>query len=67
MLQEGQKGVLVRRVEPTAPSNKVLRKGDILLSFDGIQLANDGTIQFRQGPALRCSQHVDLPDCFPLC
>ena len=46
-LQDDQKGVLVRRIEPTAPANKVLKKGDILLSFDGVQLANDGTIQFR--------------------
>jgi len=45
--QEGQKGVLVRGVEPTAPANKHFKKGDILLSFDGTQLANDGTVQFR--------------------
>lgn len=47
-----QKGVLIRRIEPTAPVNKVLKKGDILLSFDGIDIANDGTdgtVPFRSG------------------
>lgn len=48
-LQAGQKGVLIRRIEPTAPANKVLKKGDILLSFDGIDIANDGTVPFRSG------------------
>ena len=48
-LQAGQKGVLIRRIEPTAPVHKVLKKGDILLSFDGIDIANDGTVPFRSG------------------
>ena len=48
-LQAGQKGVLVRRIEPTLPANKQLRKGDILLSFDGTQIGNDGTVAFRSG------------------
>ena len=47
--QAGQKGVLIRRIEPTAPVNKVLKKGDILLSFDSIDIANDGTVPFRSG------------------
>lgn len=48
-LQAGQKGVLVRRIEPTLPANQQLRKGDILLSFDGTQIGNDGTVAFRSG------------------
>lgn len=47
--QADQKGVLIRRVEPTAPVNKSLKKGDILLSFDGVDIANDGTVPFRSG------------------
>jgi hypothetical protein len=42
-----QKGVLVRRVEPTSPAAAVLRKGDVLLSFDGTPIACDGTVFFR--------------------
>ncbi|KAL3147512.1 Protease Do-like 9 [Trebouxia sp. C0009 RCD-2024] len=44
-----QKGVLIRRIEPTAPVSKSLKKGDILLSFDGVDIANDGTVPFRSG------------------
>ena len=49
VLQTDQKGVLIRRIEPTAPVNKSLKKGDILLSFDGVDIANDGTVPFRSG------------------
>ena len=38
-----QKGVRIRRVEPTAPAFKSLQTSDILLSFDDIDIANDGT------------------------
>lgn len=38
-----QKGVRVRRVEPTAPASLFLKPSDIILSFDGIDIANDGT------------------------
>ena len=48
-LQTIQKGVLIRRIEPTAPVNQSLKKGDILLSFDGVDIANDGTVPFRSG------------------
>ena len=37
-----QKGVRVR-VEPTAPAAKYLQSSDVLLSFDDIDVANDGT------------------------
>lgn len=48
-LQPDQKGVLVRRVEPTLPSSSCINAHDILLKFDGIDIANDGTVPFRQG------------------
>lgn len=38
-----QKGVRIRRVEPTAPAYKYLQASDILLSFDAEDIANDGT------------------------
>lgn len=41
-----QKGVRIRRVEPTAPESHVLKPSDVILSFDGINIANDGTGQF---------------------
>ncbi len=56
--QAGQKGVLVRRVEPTLPACKQLRKGDVLLSFDGTQIGNDGTVAFRSGERINFSYLV---------
>ncbi|XP_066361785.1 protease Do-like 2, chloroplastic [Miscanthus floridulus] len=40
-------GVLVRRVEPTAPASSVLRKGDVIVSFDGIAVGCEATVLFR--------------------
>lgn len=43
-----QKGILVNRVIPTSAAAKLLRAGDVLLSFDGELIANDGTVRFRR-------------------
>ena len=51
-------GVLIRRVEPTAPSSSLLRAGDVLLSFDGVAIANDGTVPFRAGERIAFSYLV---------
>lgn len=40
-------GVLVRRVEPTSPAHGVLREGDVIVSFDGVQVGCEGTVPFR--------------------
>ncbi|OAY69422.1 Protease Do-like 2, chloroplastic [Ananas comosus] len=40
-------GVLVRRVEPTSPANNVLKKGDVIVSFDGVHVGSEGTVPFR--------------------
>ena len=36
------RGVRIRRTDPTAPVSAQVHMGDILLSFDGINIANDG-------------------------
>lgn len=46
-LRKNQSGALVRRVNPAAPSSKVLRKGDIILWVDGLEVGNDGKVLFR--------------------
>jgi len=43
-----QTGVLINRIQPTTATAQVLRKGDVLLEFDGVPIANDGTVHFRQ-------------------
>ncbi|KAK1432806.1 hypothetical protein QVD17_09707 [Tagetes erecta] len=52
------KGVRVKRIEPTAPESNVLRPSDIILSFDGINVANDGTVPFRHGERIGFSYLV---------
>lgn len=42
-MKDNQKGVRIRRIDPTAPEHKVLKPSDIILSFDGVGIANDGT------------------------
>jgi len=53
-----QKGVLIRRVEPTAPCASQMARGDILLAFDGVDIACDGTVPFRHGERIgfRCAR-----------
>ncbi|KAK6928288.1 PDZ domain [Dillenia turbinata] len=53
-----QKGVRIRRIEPTAPESHVLKPSDIILSFDGVNIANDGTVSFRHGERIGFSYLV---------
>jgi len=46
---EDQTGVLVSRVYPDSPAEGILKRGDIILSIEGVNVANDGTIEFRKG------------------
>ena len=45
---DGQKGVLVRTVLPLCDAAKHLRPDDVIMRFDGVQVANDGTVPFRR-------------------
>jgi hypothetical protein len=47
-MQEEHTGVLLNKIYPGSPAIGILRPGDIVLSVDGIDVANDGTIQFRE-------------------
>ena len=59
-LGPGQKGVLVRSVAPTSPAAGTLRAGDIIMRFDGMQVACDGTVPFRRAPSRLCwCEHFD--------
>ncbi|KAJ6854044.1 protease Do-like 2, chloroplastic [Iris pallida] len=40
-------GVLVRRVEPTSAANAVLKEGDVIVDFDGVNIGSEGTVPFR--------------------
>ncbi|XP_039125314.1 protease Do-like 9 [Dioscorea cayenensis subsp. rotundata] len=53
-----QKGVRIRRIEPTSPEFQFLKPSDIIISFDGINIANDGTVPFRHGERIAFSYLV---------
>jgi len=36
-------GVLVSKINPLSDAYRVFQKGDVLLAFDGVPIANDGT------------------------
>ncbi|XVF09242.1 hypothetical protein REPUB_Repub07fG0075200 [Reevesia pubescens] len=57
-MKPDQKGVRIRRVDPTAPESGVLESSDIMLSFDGVDIANDGTVPFRHGERIGFSYLV---------
>ncbi|KAL0307949.1 UNVERIFIED_CONTAM: Protease Do-like 9 [Sesamum angustifolium] len=57
-MKPDQKGVRIRRIDPTAPEFKVLKPSDIILSFDGVDIANDGTVPFRHGERIGFSYLV---------
>ncbi|KAL3693549.1 hypothetical protein R1sor_007200 [Riccia sorocarpa] len=48
-MAQNQRGVLIRRVEPTSPAFQVLKAGDVLMKFDGVPVANEGTVPFQAG------------------
>ncbi|GAB4817615.1 hypothetical protein N2152v2_004661 [Parachlorella kessleri] len=48
-MREDMKGVLIRSVYPCSHAYGRLLPGDILMSFDGVQVACDGTVPFRTG------------------
>lgn len=58
-------GVLVSKINPLSEANKVLRKDDIVLAFDGVPIANDGTgsyinLSFLFAPLLVISTFMKL-------
>lgn len=50
-----QKGILVRKVEPTSPSKNILQEGDVVLSFDGVPISNQATVPLRPGERIALS------------
>lgn len=41
-----QTGALIVKIYPDSPAENILSPGDVILSADGIEIANDGTIPF---------------------
>lgn len=54
-MKEAQSGVLITSIEPLAAASKVLKRHDVVLAVDGIEVANDGTVEFRENVRLNYS------------
>jgi len=48
-MKPDQTGILINKVYPLSHASTTLEKDDVLLSIDGQQIGNDGTIHFRDG------------------
>jgi len=48
-MKSDQTGILINKIFPLSNAARVLKKDDIILSVDGQQIGNDGTIHFRDG------------------
>ncbi|KAM2011457.1 hypothetical protein FF2_023258 [Malus domestica] len=45
-MKRDQKGIRVRVLKPSAPESQLLKPSDVILSFDGVNIASDGTVDF---------------------
>lgn len=57
-MNENQKGVMVRKVQPTSLAAGKIFPNDVIMSFDDIQVANDGTVPFRSGERIAFSEFL---------
>ncbi|GAA0141705.1 hypothetical protein LIER_42673 [Lithospermum erythrorhizon] len=53
-------GVLLCKINPLSYASEVLKTHDIILSFDGLQIANDGTVTFRNGDRIPFDHLVSM-------
>ncbi|KVI09557.1 Peptidase S1 [Cynara cardunculus var. scolymus] len=58
-------GVLVSKINPLSDAHNVLKKDDIVLAFDGVPIANDGTVTLRPlKPLVPIHQFDKVPSYF---
>ncbi len=50
---------MVRMVQPISFAAGVLAPGDIIMRFDGVQVANDGTVPFRSNERIAFSECIE--------
>ena len=56
-----RKGVLVRSIWPTSPVSREVRPDDIIMRFDGVDIACDGTVPFRRARTSRAANTASCP------
>lgn len=47
-MKDGQTGVLITRLPPLEKDKNIFLENDVILEIDGIKVANDGTVPFRE-------------------
>ncbi|MCP4667128.1 MAG: serine protease [Deltaproteobacteria bacterium] len=58
-MAQDHSGILVTEVSPRFLDEKMLTPGDIMIAIDGFDVANDGTILFREGERISLGYAID--------
>ncbi len=53
-----QSGSLVYKIDPLAPAHEVLKENDVVMQIDGVPIADDGTVEFRNEERVEFSHIV---------
>lgn len=53
-----QSGSLVYKIDPLAPAHEVLKENDVVMEIDGVPIADDGTVEFRNEERVEFSHIV---------
>ena len=53
-------GVLVSKIQATSSASSKIKAGDVLLEFDGVPIANDGTVPLRARERIYFSSLISL-------
>lgn len=61
---ENRSGCVVYKIDPLSEASKVLEVMDVVMEVDGIPIADDGTVQFREDERVEFShivrsKHID--------
>jgi len=59
-MSQGMTGVLVNSIQATSRAAQVIQKGDVLLEFAGVPIANDGTVHLRHRERIYFSYLITL-------
>ncbi len=51
-------GSLVFKIDPLAPAADILRVNDVVLEIEGVRIADDGTVEFRNEERVEFSHIV---------
>ncbi|KAI8549549.1 hypothetical protein RHMOL_Rhmol06G0033200 [Rhododendron molle] len=54
-MEPDQQGVLITEVNPNYPEFEIFKPYDVILSIDGININNDGTVPFKRGRRIELS------------